>query len=535
MEKLVRKRRAEPSPVPTGGTLSRPPDLATPSPRKPLQNEQSLPEAPEIEKAALSVILSNNSGFAEFERIGRKGFFFNPINREIYDRAKQFYQQNNQIDLIGFTAALGDAGQLQKLGGPGYITELFIQTNPVEMLEYYADQLREKYVRRQVIMRSFAQASKARNADVTELLSDMSSSLDDLRIAAGGANGAVNFDLDELLAFDTSHDPDCLVGRRFLVRGGSWMIAGPTGCGKSSLLMQLAIYWATGTPIFGMRCTRPLKTLIFQAEDDFGDVSEEVQGIFSGIQALEDLDLDKFNEVIRKNLILKRVRGVSGPKFLAMLKEYVEIYKPDLVGINPLFAYAGCNILDPSIGTFLRDELFTLGEKYRYCTVVMHHFSKPPRDGKEADDLLYLGFGSSEVQNSFRATSTIMGVSGAPGVYRFDMGKRLMRSGAKDPSGESTDVIYLEHSKTGICWLQVAEPESDQGRAEDILLEMSFDEPVKTSTIQKKLASETGMPRRTFFFHWRKLRKDGLIKEVDGKNGKGWIAVSSSRAHASSE
>ena len=87
-------------------------------------------------------------------------------------------------------------------------------------------------------------------------------------------------DFDDLSTFDTTNDPNNVLGNRWLCKGGSCLFVGQSGIGKSSLSLQLAMNWALGRTVFGIRPERPLKSLIVQAENDRGDVSEMVQGKF---------------------------------------------------------------------------------------------------------------------------------------------------------------------------------------------------------------------------------------------------------------
>ena len=62
-----------------------------------------------------------------------------------------------------------------------------------------------------------------------------------------------------------------LLGIRWLCRGGSILLCGPTGIGKSSFAMQLAIKCALGETFFGIAASGKLKVLVIQAENDDGD------------------------------------------------------------------------------------------------------------------------------------------------------------------------------------------------------------------------------------------------------------------------
>jgi hypothetical protein len=64
------------------------------------------------------------------------------------------------------------------------------------------------------------------------------------------------FSIDDLMSFDREQDPDCLIGKRWICKGGSFVIQGYTGFGKSSLALQIAMSWVLGCGFFnaGRRC-----------------------------------------------------------------------------------------------------------------------------------------------------------------------------------------------------------------------------------------------------------------------------------------
>jgi hypothetical protein len=168
---------------------------------------------------------------------------------------------------------------------------------------------------------------------------------------------------------------------------------------------------------------------------------------------------------------------------------------------------------------------------------VIHHVGKPPRDPemKASDmseaDFQYLGFGTSEIQNAFRAVNILDPF--CAGTFRLVLSKRGERAGAKDLEGNWTRTIYLEHSKSGICWLQVPKPDDDeQGRGrppsfklDDLLDEMSVVHSIKTSALLKRLHSERNMSRATFFRLFDQGKREGCIVQSED----GWIKKSSEK------
>lgn len=270
---------------------------------------------------------------------------------------------------------------------------------------------------------------------------------------------------DELEAFDTTSDPNTLVGKRWLCKGGSCLIVGPSGVGKSSLTMQIAISWAVGRPLFGITPVRPLKFLVIQAENDTGDLAEEYQGV------LEGMGLDSWSSpdpgtvaLLRSNLVFIRDTTHTGQRFAEAVRILIEKHRPDVVVFDPLLSFVGGDISKQEVcSQFLRGWLNPISEASGVAWIAIHHTGKPPgdkqsRQGWQSSDWSYAGIGSSELVNWTRASMVLRQTS--PGTFQLMLTKRGGRSGATHPDGEPTSVVWLQHATGGrIHWEHVQPPE----------------------------------------------------------------------------
>jgi RecA-family ATPase len=267
-------------------------------------------------------------------------------------------------------------------------------------------------------------------------------------------------DLGKLLAFDKDNDPSCLIGSRWLCKGGSLLIVGQSGLGKSSLMMQLAILWGLGRAAFGVCPVRPLKSLIIQHENDEGDLAEMFQGVIEGMGLHADSEVAL---KLKENLIIVRNRTHCGAAFVDVLGRLIERHRPDLCWGDPLYAYIGGDISKAEVcSEFLIAGLGPITEASGVAWMWMHHTTKPPTDSKSRskwtlDDWSYGGLGSSTLTNWTRASMMLLQKS--EGLYELQFGKRGKRAGATDPMGGKTRRVYLQHAERGICWVQVPEPE----------------------------------------------------------------------------
>ena len=117
--------------------------------------------------------------------------------------------------------------------------------------------------------------------------------------------------ISQLAVYDTSHDPNNILGKRWLCRGGSLVVVGQSGIGKSSLCMQLMILWALGLPAFNITPVAPLRSLLIQAENDVGDLAEMYQGVRQGRGITPEQEA-----ILNERIFIYRDTTRTGPDFV---------------------------------------------------------------------------------------------------------------------------------------------------------------------------------------------------------------------------
>lgn len=261
------------------------------------------------------------------------------------------------------------------------------------------------------------------------------------------------------LAKHDCNDLNELLEWRYLCRGGGMLLAGPTGVGKSSLIMQLMISWALCSPALGIRPAMPLRSLLIQAENDEGDLAEMRDGVARGLE-LTPYMMDHVDEFVK----IAHEDSRTGVAFTQeVCRPLIEKHRPDLVWIDPVLAYLGGEAnSQKDVGNFLRNLLNPLFREFECGGVLVHHTNKP-LTGKEksnwqAGDFAYLGSGSAEWSNWPRGVLA-MRSTGSHSVYELVAAKRGGRLGWMDSEGTTSYSKHIVHSKEpGIIYWREADP-----------------------------------------------------------------------------
>jgi len=282
-------------------------------------------------------------------------------------------------------------------------------------------------------------------------------------------------------------DPTELIGHRFLYRGGVCLLLGPTGIGKSALLMQIGIHLAVGRGLFGIEpgaCYTVLgmKVLLVQAENDEGDLAEMRDGVMAGCTGLSGNE----KELAARQMMVTTMCDRSGERFTESLGSMLVAHGPfDVVIVDPAFAYLGGDSNSQrDVSRFMRELLNPLLQKHSVGMILAHHTNKPLR-GKEKDswaagDFAYLGAGSAEWINPARAALALRSI-GSDRLFELRAAKRGRRLGWRDEDGLPTNVQHIAHSDEPgvICWRAASNRE-----VEDVLTKDTVGRPRKCSVAQ---------------------------------------------------
>jgi ABC-type transport system involved in cytochrome c biogenesis ATPase subunit len=295
-------------------------------------------------------------------------------------------------------------------------------------------------------------ASSATNPDaIIEHYARLSEDRKGRKVKAGPAR----MDFDALMSFKRKEDPTCVLGsNRWLCRGGSMLIVGQSGTGKSSLMMQAAVHWCMGRDFFGIKPAKPLRAVVLQAENDAGDISEALQDVIAGAYLGKDE-----TATLRDHLAIYRDTVSTGTTFTAALRQLIIDQRADIVFIDPLLSFAGIDVSDQEQASkFLRHDLAPILLETGAVLVAMHHTGKPKsssdKEGHTVADLAYAGLGSSEFTNWFREVAVLFRCQGDEPIYKFGLTKRRGRAGLKDSTGQFKPEINIRHSadKEVIRW-----------------------------------------------------------------------------------
>ncbi len=291
--------------------------------------------------------------------------------------------------------------------------------------------------------------------------------------------------LTQLQTPDMKNDPNELIKRRFLYRGAVCLLVGPTGIGKSALLMQLSLHLAIGRELFGITPgdyyrNRGLRVLLIQAENDEGDLAEMRDGILAGCGLSPE-------EKIRaqEGVTVCTIADQAADRFIETVEALLLEHGPfDVLIIDPAFAYLGGDSnSQKDVSRFMRNLINPLLQRHRIGLVLAHHTNKPLRgkekDNWEAGDYAYLGAGSAEWINPARAALAIRSL-GSESVFELRAPKRGKRLGWTDDDGQPTTAQYIAHHLEAgiICWRK-----ADKAEVEELLAGPSPDRARKVPLI----------------------------------------------------
>jgi len=129
------------------------------------------PQALEVERAVLGALMIDKNAFDNISNLLRPDSFYEPRNQKVFLAILELSQKNLPVDVLSVTEQLAHDGNLEDVGGPGYIAELSSRVASSANIEYHARVIAQKAVARQLIVLTSNIESRA--YDETEDIDDL--------------------------------------------------------------------------------------------------------------------------------------------------------------------------------------------------------------------------------------------------------------------------------------------------------------------------------------------------------------------------
>ena len=140
------------------------------------------PQALEVEKAVLGALMIDKDAYAVVCETLRPESFYEPRNQMVYQAIMELSMAERPVDILTVTEQLAKNGNLEEVGGPGYVTELSARVASSANIEYHANIVAQKSLARQLIQFASVIETKAfdETIDVEDLMQEAEGSLFEL-------------------------------------------------------------------------------------------------------------------------------------------------------------------------------------------------------------------------------------------------------------------------------------------------------------------------------------------------------------------
>ena len=109
------------------------------------------PQAIDLEISVLGSILIDNEALSDSIDVLRKEYFYKTEHQYIYEAISDRFQESKPVDILTVTETLKKSGNLNKSGGPSYISQLTTQISSSANTEYHSRIIAEKFIQRKLI------------------------------------------------------------------------------------------------------------------------------------------------------------------------------------------------------------------------------------------------------------------------------------------------------------------------------------------------------------------------------------------------
>ncbi len=116
-----------------------------------LEHGKVPPQALDLEEAVLGAMMLETDAVTEVIDILKPETFYKDAHQKIFSAILRLFDKGEQVDILTVTNELKNAGELEIVGGPYYITMLTSRISSTAHIEFHARIVIQKYIQRELI------------------------------------------------------------------------------------------------------------------------------------------------------------------------------------------------------------------------------------------------------------------------------------------------------------------------------------------------------------------------------------------------
>lgn len=345
----------------------------------------ALPHSLDAERSILGAILLDNSIFPENLEADNAVFspgraisdFFLEQHRVIFLAMKALREKGSPIDMPLLTEYLLTISQLDRAGGPAYISALADGLPRATNVKHYVEIVKKKSALRRAIYEAqrIITSSLESGADPASISASLSMAADRVKLPAANGNGhGYSLDLMPFLGKEYPA-PDHLV-EGVIPRGGSALMFALPHRLKSWFTLALALQSTRRGMIMGtLECLRPVRTMLVQVEDFPGQVQWRMKQLLA-CSDYHDCDPDNVKVIERQQFDAMRREHPSDERWLEAMTREVELKKCDHIIFDVLRRVFLGDINSPKDTAVFLESVDRLRTATGCAVTLVHHSNK---------------------------------------------------------------------------------------------------------------------------------------------------------------
>jgi DnaB-like helicase N terminal domain/AAA domain len=311
-------------------------EMTTPDPR----DDFSYPDPHDIaaEQAVLgSMMLSAAAAETCLQALGADDFY-RPAHQMIFAALAGLIRGGERADVLTVKDRLEATGEIGRCGGPLELHTIIASVPAAANAAYYARIVRERAVRRRLLLaaRRVIQMAATSDADEAHGLTERAlREIEDVR-DSGLGDGLTIQTIREFLDVPPEEDEYDWIVPGLLERGDRMILTGMEGAGKSTLFRQLAVTIAAGIHPFTRETIEPRRVMLIDCENGVRHMRRKLRPLYAQARLLG-------SPVDEKNLWVEcrpARMDLALDKDVSWLLRQVSAVRPDIVMIGPLYRLA---------------------------------------------------------------------------------------------------------------------------------------------------------------------------------------------------